>query len=428
MICPKCGAAYVVDWGCIRCGVVKTDELEWEGSDDFNVESTSEAMIIGPAVEWSDEPSVTPGALSQPDGSTSALLYYSLGHPSMLLDPDAIPVLRPPPPSHVRSPFEEMISTWIDGTRTVREVASDQVLAPQEIVANLIAMRERGLIEIRPPTLRSEYLLELEEVRDAPAEPLRPPEVAPMAPPQRWPTPPPLAARSSPIPTAAPPLADPAPPAPKGSGARAPSIPARPVREIDRRSVSEEPAAERRGRRVPLPRSDSRNAQARRLYDQALLDRERGQLLSAHTNIKLALAFDPMDSELRTAMRLISDEVASATRGESRSSKAAALFEKASREEAHNVDQAIEDLEEALSLWPDARYYNRLGVILAMRKRDLVRGAQLLEKAVSLSPTTDTYRHNLEKVTLMRSASFEHDRMSKKPEDPGLLGLFGRRR
>src|SRR5689334_19805201 len=104
MLCPRCGTEYVVEWGCIRCGAVRTDSLQWEGSDDFDIESTSEAMIIGDPIACGEEPSVTPGALPQPDGSTSALLYYSLMHPSLLMDPEAIPVLRPRPVSHVPSP------------------------------------------------------------------------------------------------------------------------------------------------------------------------------------------------------------------------------------------------------------------------------------------------------------------------------------
>jgi tetratricopeptide (TPR) repeat protein len=92
-----------------------------------------------------------------------------------------------------------------------------------------------------------------------------------------------------------------------------------------------------------------------------------------------------------------------------------------------NIDKAIELLEKALSLSKEAGIYNRLGVILAMRKKEYARGQELIEKAIELAPKNETYQHNLSKV-LARAASAEvggGGGGGRKNSTSGKKGIFG---
>jgi Flp pilus assembly protein TadD len=115
-------------------------------------------------------------------------------------------------------------------------------------------------------------------------------------------------------------------------------------------------------------------------------------------NLKLALAYDKDNAELRKLLTEIErEEEGPAASGAD--ANAMALFREAGIEEArNNIDRAIELLERALALSKQAELYNRLGVILATRKREVARGRELIMKAIELEPANKTYRHNLEKL------------------------------
>lgn len=378
MRCSVCGTELNVGAICVECALKQAKNVDWEGRDDFDVESTGEAMIIGEPVPPKGPPLVTRGALPESDGTSGLRLYYSLLEATELIDLTAVPVLRPRPVTHVPSPYEEMISKWIDGRKTVDEIASEEVLPRLEIIANLVAMKERGLIDLRPSAPKHEHadppLLDAELLV----------EVAPEPPPVKR-APSRAARKTTPKPT----------PPPKRTSS------------IDERI---------------------RNPQAARLYEQALLEREQGLLVSAHTNIKLALAFEPYSALLDRTLRMLVRELASAARGPTPKAKVNALFEKAGRAEMRDPEGAIALLEEAIEIEPDARVLNRLGVILAMRKQNYERGRSLLEQAIRLSPENDTYRHNLEKVLMMASACEEEERRNQPKPRKSVFGLFSKKR
>ena len=89
------------------------------------------------------------------------------------------------------------------------------------------------------------------------------------------------------------------------------------------------------------------------------------------------------------------------------------------------MDEAVISLEEDISESKPPAFYNRLGVILAMKKQEFDRAQQMIEKAIELAPTNGTYEKNLHKV-LSRAAL--HARKSNGGKKKGLRGLFGRRK
>jgi Flp pilus assembly protein TadD len=76
------------------------------------------------------------------------------------------------------------------------------------------------------------------------------------------------------------------------------------------------------------------------------------------------------------------------------------LYEHAQElEDDGDVDGALSALERGMRLAPNAAaFHNRIGVILAMRKREFDRAAAEIERAISLEPDNAHYRNNLGKV------------------------------
>jgi tetratricopeptide (TPR) repeat protein len=213
-------------------------------------------------------------------------------------------------------------------------------------------------------------------------------------------------------------------------------VKARPEPELDPDAILEPiPAAQPDEAKPKAPQRLSRGrsvaAPGEKLYQQALTDKEAGNFVAAYTNVKLALVFDRQNTDYRILFEEMAHKVGRMTQGETPAARAAVLLERATREESlNNIDQAIALLEEALTLTKDPAYYNRLGVMLAMKKRDLERGREMLQKAVDLAPSNRTYMHNLEKVTLKseRDAGKASTAGGKNTKERGLFGLFGKRR
>ena len=69
----------------------------------------------------------------------------------------------------------------------------------------------------------------------------------------------------------------------------------------------------------------------------------------------------------------------------------------------------------------DVAFYNRLGVILAMKKQEYRRAQELIQQALDLAPGNATYQHNLSKVLAMEASAS----VGKKEGDDGKKKLLG---
>ena len=145
---------------------------------------------------------------------------------------------------------------------------------------------------------------------------------------------------------------------------------------------------------------------AERLFDQALKDKEEGNLVSARMNMKLAVTFNPSNELYATAYEELSRDPAAKPRSISTvRSQARDLYDKATEAERHgDIDRAVELLEKAIERSRRAPFLNRLGVILAMKKRQYIRAQALIEEAIELVPTNTTYERNLQKILSMAAS------------------------
>jgi hypothetical protein len=191
--------------------------------------------------------------------------------------------------------------------------------------------------------------------------------------------------------------------------------------------ISLQPAAPRK---YPPGAEGARMLKAQKLYEEALKEKAEGNLLSARMNMKLALTFDPSNDHFKTAFEELQKmgpvENASLTATKSRARE---LYDLATqKEEMGDVDEAIALLEKALHERKEPAFYNRLGVILATKKREFHRAQQLIETAIELSPGNATYQHNLGKVLSMAAARDVAVRNSAGPGKKGILSLLGRKK
>lgn len=144
------------------------------------------------------------------------------------------------------------------------------------------------------------------------------------------------------------------------------------------------------------PTEDMRR-KARNLFEQAQQDHAVGRLGAARMNAKLATIYDPDNEKYR---RILGEwERPSAEQGAARP-EYVALYEKAQEaEDDDDIDGAITLLEKGLRLAPNpAAFHNRIGVLLAMRKKDFERARDEIQKAIALEPSNAHYRNNLGKV------------------------------
>ena len=113
-------------------------------------------------------------------------------------------------------------------------------------------------------------------------------------------------------------------------------------------------------------------------------------------NAKLATNYDPDNEEYR---RVLADWERPSGEQPSRP-EYVALYEQAQAcEDADDIDGAIAVLHKGLRLAPNpAAFHNRIGVLLAMRKRDYEGARDEIQKAIALEPDNAHYRNNLGKV------------------------------
>jgi len=157
-----------------------------------------------------------------------------------------------------------------------------------------------------------------------------------------------------------------------------------------------EPPQAKNGGSNRQPTEDMRR-KARNLMEQAQKDHSDGRVGAARMNAKLATIYDPDNEAYR---RILAEwDRPSGTGAESRP-EYVDLYEKAQeREDDDDVDGALELLERGIRVAPNpAAFHNRIGVLLAMRKKDFERAKDEIQKAIALEPKNPHYHNNLGKV------------------------------
>ncbi|MEO1231620.1 MAG: tetratricopeptide repeat protein [Myxococcota bacterium] len=446
-----------------------------------------EAIILGEGRTPGRQPAVLSGAGATPDGRTSTFLYYAAS-PSRAVSPKAVPRKNSRSTAPL-TPYEDFLLRCVDGHRTVRHIRHLSGLAVEEVVVTLLTLIDKGAITlpvsmswppqarmvevddlvlesptepaaegpeaatvdlppvaggIEAPTVEAESdlggldektdLMELDErrrselaqlvelegsedvnlfglVEEEPApdilheQPLRPRSISePRLPPRDrgGVVVEPLAPQGgAEVPTKRPPV----------------GVPVRPVVERNRPS---EAAAEVS---VASPRSapPAMAAKAAKLFEVALDDQRQGNFVSARMNIKLALTFDPDNQTYLEALNGPAPEPPAPARDEARE-----LYDAATEAEKRgDYDGAISLIEKALALTKQAAFYNRLGVLYAMRKLEYERAQRFIERAIEMSPRNDIYQRNLQKILAMAAAeSLVND---KEPKRRSWLGFFRRK-
>jgi tetratricopeptide (TPR) repeat protein len=196
--------------------------------------------------------------------------------------------------------------------------------------------------------------------------------------------------------------------------------------------VRENGAAEKKPRSGKVEPLDSVNMmKAQKLFDQALKDKADGNLVSARMNMKLAITFDPTNELYVRSFDELSKNPDAQLKGSGPMGKSRAreLYDQATEaENGGDVERAIALLEQAITLSKQAPFLNRLGVILAMKKREFARAQQLVEQAIDLAPDNGAYEKNLQKILSMAATSDIRRQNEDKDQKKGLLGLLGRRK
>jgi tetratricopeptide (TPR) repeat protein len=168
-------------------------------------------------------------------------------------------------------------------------------------------------------------------------------------------------------------------------------------------------------------------AKAAKLFAEALKDKAEGNIVSARMNMKLAISFDSSNNLYHESYQelLKAAPIGSANAAVSRARE---LYDKATTaEKLGRFDEAIELLEQAIEESKDPAFFNRLGVLLAMKKNEFDRAQSLIETALEMSPGNSTYEHNLSKV-LQRAAAQSMKGQPKKEKKDGILGFLGRKK
>lgn len=159
------------------------------------------------------------------------------------------------------------------------------------------------------------------------------------------------------------------------------------------------PATPGKPRRPP---TEDMRRKARNLMEQAQKDYGVGRIGAARMNAKLATIYDPENVEYRRILEAWEDKPKGSPSTASSMSRPeyVQLYEQAQDlEDEGDVDGALDVLLRGVRLAPNpAAFHNRIGVILAMRKREFDRAAAEIQKAIGLEPDNPHYRSNLGKV------------------------------
>lgn len=153
----------------------------------------------------------------------------------------------------------------------------------------------------------------------------------------------------------------------------------------------------------PAPAFEVRSPKAEKIYQQALEDMEAGNLVSARTNLKLALTFDPGNERYAAKLEEVlaeepdmSQDLEDVPKGVQYANQ---FYEKANdAENAGNLEEAVKHLEKAIRADPQGVYYNKLGTILAFQLGKLKEGRRMVEKAIQMSPRNKKYQKTLSRI------------------------------
>jgi hypothetical protein len=187
------------------------------------------------------------------------------------------------------------------------------------------------------------------------------------------------------------------------------NLPARPKSMEGRARRAPEPASqpptappiiEEPGSRPRRPPTEDMRRKARQLFDQAVKEHAAGKLGAARMNVKLATIYDPTAGDYQRVLDEWEDKPRDLAPGRAGRPEYVELYDRAQElEDDGDVDGALDALERGMRLAPNAAaFHNRIGVILAMRKREFDRAAAEIERAISLEPDNAHYRNNLGKV------------------------------
>ncbi|MBI1947241.1 MAG: tetratricopeptide repeat protein [Deltaproteobacteria bacterium] len=154
--------------------------------------------------------------------------------------------------------------------------------------------------------------------------------------------------------------------------------------------------------------NDDVRRKAVKLMDEARKEFAAGRLASARMNAKLASIYDPDNEEIRALQRQW-DQPQPATAGRapppSKNSDEAqaeikALYDRAQAlEDDEDIDGALDVLEEGIERFPnEAAFHNRMGVILALKKRDYEGAVAAIQRAIEIAPDNLHYKNNLGKI------------------------------
>jgi tetratricopeptide (TPR) repeat protein len=413
--CSGCGATVEAGaWICPACDHILDPNV-------LGPEPALESIIVDdpldPASDLADFDVVDgPGVRIYASQTTSRRILQMDVVPRRLpLDGRAEPTL---------DPHEALALSLIDGVRDVTALLEESRLSPESLSAALLTLLDKRLIASElPPGAEREWDEDTpadgtpspKAGADRPSEALQEAlfqaAASPRSPTQK---PEPKTAADAEFelrisePPAEPPTAHDAPLPPPDFDVTV-SEPAEPsedvdIAELERVSVPAPPVgppAAAPAALVPLSSSEltSSNARASKLLKEAWKDEQAGKLSSARVNLKLALSFDPQHAGIQAALNRLTS--IPPQRGRTEVSRARQLADRAlDAERAGRVDDAIRFLEEAIAAEPrtDASYYNRLGVLLALKRGQFQRGQQLLETALELAPGNLGYEQNLERV------------------------------
>jgi len=171
------------------------------------------------------------------------------------------------------------------------------------------------------------------------------------------------------------------------------------------------PILEQPGSRPRRPPTEDMRRKARQLFEQALSEHAAGKLGAARMNVKLATIYDPSEREYQQVLEEWEDRPRAEAQSQAHAHAQAhaqarpeyvVLYEEAQDlEDDGDVDGALDALERGRQLAPEAHaasFHNRIGVILAMRKREFDRAASEIERAIAIDPGNAHYRNNLGKV------------------------------
>jgi tetratricopeptide (TPR) repeat protein len=170
-------------------------------------------------------------------------------------------------------------------------------------------------------------------------------------------------------------------------------------------TVSSPPSGQQPQHQRPPPQVIVRSSKAEKIFQQALEDITAGNLISARTNIKLALTFDPGNERYKEKLAQVEEEA-----GPNLGSQdleeipkgtqfANQFYEKAiDQENQGNFDEAIRLLEKAIRADAQGVYYHRLGNILAFHKGQLKEGRNMVDKAIQRSPRNKNYQKTLSRI------------------------------